>query len=40
MLLIDGQTIDLMFSDPNLEERFFIEACEAPAVCVCRCSPT
>lgn len=40
VLLIDGQTIDLMFSDPNLEERFFIEACEAPAVCVCRCSPT
>lgn len=40
VLLIDGQTIDLVFSDPILEERFFKEACEAPAVCVCRCSPT
>ena len=29
-----------MFSDQALEERFFKEACEAPSVCVCRCSPT
>ena len=40
ILMIDGQTIDLILSDKKLEEKFFREATRAPSVCVCRCSPT
>ena len=40
ILMIDGQTIDLILSDIKLEQKFFAEATKAPSVCVCRCSPT
>jgi phospholipid-translocating ATPase len=40
ILMIDGQTIDLVLSDPKLETKFFTESTKAPSVCVCRCSPT
>mmetsp|Transcript_4676 Transcript_4676/g.7949 ORF Transcript_4676/g.7949 Transcript_4676/m.7949 type:complete len:542 (-) Transcript_4676:46-1671(-) len=40
ILMIDGQTLDLLLQDKKLEERFFMEATKAPSVCVCRCSPT
>jgi phospholipid-translocating ATPase len=40
LLMIDGQTLDLIVSKKTLEERFFKAATLAPAVCVCRCSPT
>jgi phospholipid-translocating ATPase len=40
LLMIDGQTLDLFLSRFQLEERFFKAATLAPAVCVCRCSPT
>jgi phospholipid-translocating ATPase len=38
--MIDGQTLDLMLTRPNLEEKFWSAATKAPCVCVCRCSPT
>ena len=40
VLMIDGQTVDLVLSDKALEEKFFKEATRSPSVCVCRCSPT
>lgn len=40
LLMIDGQTLDLMLNRPNLEEKFWSAATKAPSVCVCRCSPT
>ena len=40
ILMIDGQTIDLVLSVKKLEEKFFRESTKAPSVCVCRCSPT
>jgi len=38
--MIDGGTLDIVMSNPQLEQRFFSEATKAPSVCVCRCSPT
>lgn len=38
--MIDGGTLDVILGNEALEERFFTEACKAPSVCVCRCSPT
>lgn len=40
LLMIDGQTLDLLLADPGLEEKFLAAATQAPSVCVCRCSPT
>lgn len=40
VLMIDGQTLDLVMSDKTLELKFFTEATKSPSVCVCRCSPT
>jgi hypothetical protein len=40
LLMIDGGAIDLILSKPEMEQRFFIAATQAPSVCVCRCSPT
>lgn len=40
LLMIDGTTLDVMLSDPNLELKFLSAATQAPSVCVCRCSPT
>lgn len=40
ILMIDGGTLDVIMSDPKIEEQFFREATKAPSVCVCRCSPT
>jgi phospholipid-translocating ATPase len=41
LLMIDGQSLEtFMRGDPKLEEQFFNIATLAPAVCVCRCSPT
>jgi len=40
LLMIDGQTLELLMSESLLEERFFKAATLAPSVCVCRCSPT
>ena len=40
ILMIDGQTVDLILTDKKLEEKFFREATRAPSICVCRCSPT
>lgn len=40
ILMIDGQTLDIVLKNKNLEDMFFTEATKAPSVCVCRCSPT
>ena len=40
LLMIDGTTLDVMLSDPNLENKFLTAATQAPSVCVCRCGPT
>ena len=40
MLIIDGNSLAVVLSDPKLEERFFNVAKDAPSVCICRCSPT
>jgi len=40
LLMIDGQTVDIVLSTKQLEEMFFSIATLAPSVCVCRCSPT
>lgn len=40
ILMIDGQTLDLIMTEKKLEEKFFKEATRSPSVCVCRCSPT
>jgi len=40
LLMIDGTTLDIILSKATLEENFFTSATKAPAVCVCRCSPT
>ena len=40
LLMIDGGTLDLILAHSSLEERFLRSASQAPAVCVCRCSPT
>lgn len=40
LLMIDGQTLDILLGDPVLEEKFLAAATQAPSVCVCRCSPT
>jgi hypothetical protein len=40
VLMIDGITLDFIFSSKTLEESFFSVATLAPSVCVCRCSPT
>jgi phospholipid-translocating ATPase len=40
ILMIDGQTVDLILGDKKLEDQFFSTATKAPSVCVCRCSPT
>jgi len=38
--MIDGNALDLFMSVPLLEQKFLTSACQAPSVCVCRCSPT
>lgn len=38
--MIDGSAIDVILGNEELENYFFTEACKAPSVCVCRCSPT
>jgi phospholipid-translocating ATPase len=40
MLIIDGQSLAIVFEDQKLEENFFGIAKDAPSVCICRCSPT
>ena len=40
LLMIDGGTLDQILGKPHMEERFLVLAMQAPAVCVCRCSPT
>lgn len=40
LLMIDGQSLDLVMADQDMETRFFTAATQAPSVCVCRCSPT
>jgi len=40
ILMIDGQTLDLIMTNKQLEQLFFQEATRSPSVCVCRCSPT
>jgi len=40
LLMIDGTTLDVMLSDPALENKFLTASTMAPSVCVCRCSPT
>ena len=40
VLVIDGQSLSLCLDQPDSEELFFTSASYAPAVCVCRCSPT
>jgi len=40
LLMIDGNTLDLCLSTKEQEETFFRVSSKAPAVCVCRCSPT
>jgi len=40
ILMIDGQSLDIILRDKKLEDRFFQEATKSPSVCVCRCSPT
>lgn len=40
VFVIDGKTLEICLSDPDLERNFFEVAGACPAVCVCRCSPT
>ena len=40
LLMIDGQSLDLILRDKRLEDKFFNIAVTTPSVCVCRCSPT
>jgi phospholipid-translocating ATPase len=40
LLMIDGQTLDIILANKHLEEQFFAVATLSPSVCVCRCSPT
>ena len=40
ILVIDGQSLTICLDNPDTEELFFTTATLAPAVCVCRCSPT
>lgn len=40
LLIIDGKTLDLIFESKELMDEFFHGAILAPALCVCRCSPT
>lgn len=40
MLMIDGVALAKIFSNPELNQRFFESASGAKSVCVCRCSPT
>jgi phospholipid-translocating ATPase len=40
MLIIDGNTLAVVLSRSNIEERFFEVAKNLPSVCICRCSPT
>lgn len=40
LLMIDGQTLDIVLCNPALEKKFFTLATQSPSVCVCRCSPT
>lgn len=43
MLMIDGDTLEAILSDPAMEAKFFDPVKGAPSfksVCICRCSPT
>jgi hypothetical protein len=40
MLVIDGNSLSIVLSNPQLEETFFGVAKDLPSVCICRCSPT
>lgn len=40
MLIIDGNTLSVILSNQNAEERFFEVSKNSPSVCICRCSPT
>lgn len=40
VLMIDGDSLDVILSNKALEDSFFSVATLAPSVCVCRCSPT
>jgi phospholipid-translocating ATPase len=40
VLMIDGDSLDIILQSKALEETFFSIATLAPSVCVCRCSPT
>lgn len=40
LLMIDGETLDIILANKKVEEKFFSVATLAPSVCVCRCSPT
>ena len=39
-VVIDGKTLDTVFSTEEVMDRFFNLVIQAPCVCVCRCSPT
>jgi len=40
LLMVDGQSLEIIFSSAKLEERFFNITLMTPSVCICRCSPT
>jgi phospholipid-translocating ATPase len=40
VLIIDGTSLSIIMNSTELEEMFFDYSAAAPAVCVCRCSPT
>lgn len=40
IIVIDGAALDIILKNTELEQSFFEVASQAPAVCVCRCSPT
>jgi phospholipid-translocating ATPase len=40
LLVIDGDTLEKIISNPEVMLEFFTVAKEAKSVCVCRCSPT
>ena len=40
LLVIDGKSLDLIFESQNLTDAFYHGAILAPAILVCRCSPT
>jgi phospholipid-translocating ATPase len=40
MLMVDGNTLQVIVSHESLKQNFFEVSQKAKSVCICRCSPT